>query len=189
MNIENFESQIYPTLGKASLTGYNGVSPGPTLQMTKGREAVVRFINNSARNSSIHLHGSYSRTAFDGWAEDTIAPGQYKDYYYPNAQPQRTLWYHDHAVGITAVNAYYGQAGFYILNDPVRNAQRSLPEGKYDIPLMLTAKQFQADGSLFSPATELISLYGDVILVNGQPVSLSFSSRTTVSSQHRQITY
>ncbi|MAD85968.1 MAG: hypothetical protein CL912_23640 [Deltaproteobacteria bacterium] len=40
------------------MTGYNGVSPGPTLQMTKGREAVVQFINNSPRNSSIHLHGS-----------------------------------------------------------------------------------------------------------------------------------
>lgn len=26
----------------------------------------------------------------------------------------RTLWYHDHAVGITAVNAYFGQAGFYV---------------------------------------------------------------------------
>lgn len=171
MTIENFESQIYPGLGKAALTGYNGVSPGPTLRMTKGREAVVRFINRSARNSSIHLHGSYSRTAFDGWAEDTIAPGQYKDYYYPNAQPQRTLWYHDHAVGITAVNAYYGQAGFYILNDPVVNAQLQLPEGKYDIPLMLSAKQFNTDGSLFSPEAERFTFHGDVILVNGQPVS------------------
>lgn len=32
-----------------------------------------------------------------GWAEDTIATGQYKDYVYPNYSP-RTLWYHDHAV-------------------------------------------------------------------------------------------
>jgi bilirubin oxidase len=33
-------------------------------------------------------------TAFDGWAEDVIQPGEYKDYYYPNSQAARTLWYH-----------------------------------------------------------------------------------------------
>jgi len=75
------------------------------------------------------------------------------------------------------VNDYFGQAGFYILNDPVRNAQLQLPEEKYDIPLMLSAKQFQAEGSLFSPATELISLYRDMILVNGQPVNSSVISQ------------
>jgi hypothetical protein len=27
--------------------------------MTKGREAVVRFVNNAQMASSVHLHGSY----------------------------------------------------------------------------------------------------------------------------------
>jgi bilirubin oxidase len=62
----------------------------------KGREAVVRFINHSDRTNSVHLHGSYSRAPFDGWADDTTDVGEYKDYYYPNAQNARTLWYHDH---------------------------------------------------------------------------------------------
>lgn len=35
-----------------------------------------------------------SLTAFDGWAEDVIQPGEFKDYYYPNTQAARTLWYH-----------------------------------------------------------------------------------------------
>lgn len=137
--------------------------------MTKGREAVVRFVNAYDRPSSIHLHGSYSRTAFDGWAEDVTNPGEYKDYYYPNGQPMRTLWYHDHAIGITAVNAYFGQAGFYILDDPVKSAQLQLPSGNYDIPLMLAGKQFQSNGELVSPELERVSLYGDVITVNAQP--------------------
>jgi hypothetical protein len=34
------------------------------------------------------------RAPFDGWAADTADPGQYKDYYYPNAQNARTIWYH-----------------------------------------------------------------------------------------------
>lgn len=66
---------------------------------------------------------------------------------------------------ITAVNAYYGQAGFYILYDPAEEARLALPAGKYDIPLMLQAKQYQSNGQLFSPENERTSLYGDVIHV------------------------
>jgi len=43
---------------------------------------------------SIHVHGQYNRAPFDGWAVDYATPGQYKDYYYPNAQNARTIWYH-----------------------------------------------------------------------------------------------
>lgn len=41
-----------------------------------------------------HVHGQFNRAPFDGWAGDMVAPGQYKDYYYPNAQNARTMWYH-----------------------------------------------------------------------------------------------
>lgn len=80
------------------------------------------------------------------------------------------LWYHDHAVDITAVNAYFGQAGAYIIHDPAEDAL-GLPSGYgvYDIPLILSAKQYQSNGKLFSPAGETTSLYGDVVQVNGQP--------------------
>ena len=100
------------------LVGYDGISPGPTFLVEKGRETVVRFINNATLASAVHLHGSYSvllpsnvavfgeekqltllqRAPWDGWAEDTIAPGEFKDYYYPNSQSARFLWYHDHAI-------------------------------------------------------------------------------------------
>jgi len=168
IEIKDFEKQIYPGLQTTSMTGYNGMAPGPTITVTRGEESLVRFINKSKRDSSIHLHGSYSRTPFDGWAEDVISNGQYKDYYYPNAQPERTLWYHDHAIGETAVNAYFGQAGFYILIDPA-NEDLKLPSGDYDVPLMLATKQFLKTGKLLSPENERDSLYGDVNTVNGQP--------------------
>ena len=70
-----------------------GMAPGPTFMVKKGREAVVRFINHSDRTNSVHLHGSYTRAPFDGWADDTTEVGEYKDYYYPNSQNARTLWY------------------------------------------------------------------------------------------------
>lgn len=112
VEIRSLEKQIYPNLGKATLTGYDGLEPGPTFMMRKGRgslesslahyqdpltrliEAVVRFTNNSPTNSSVHVHGQYNRAPFDGWAADYAYPGQYKDYYYPNAQNARTIWYH-----------------------------------------------------------------------------------------------
>lgn len=54
----------------------------------------MRFTNLSPTNASAHVHGQYNRAPFDGWAADYALPGQYKDYYYPNAQNARTIWYH-----------------------------------------------------------------------------------------------
>ncbi|KAK9793626.1 putative Cupredoxin [Seiridium cardinale] len=173
VNIMPFQQQIYPDKGKTNLVGYDGMVPGPTFIIERGTEAVVRFINNSTTPNSVHLHGSPSapqRSPWDGWAEDTSQPGEYKDYYYPNSQSARMMWYHDHALDITAVNAYFGQAGAFIIHDPAEDAL-GLPSGygTYDIPLILTAKQYESDGTLLSPAGETDSLYGDVVHVNGQP--------------------
>jgi bilirubin oxidase len=44
-----------------------------------------------------------------------------------------------------------------------------LPSGKYDLPLALSSKQYNSDGTLFDPKDETDSLFGDVIHVNGQP--------------------
>lgn len=80
IDVKPFEQQVYPGLKPARLVGYDGISPGPTIRTKKGREAVVRFINNGDKDLSVHLHGSYSRAPFDGWAEDVTKPKQYKDY-------------------------------------------------------------------------------------------------------------
>ncbi|KAL2121670.1 hypothetical protein VTJ04DRAFT_2125 [Mycothermus thermophilus] len=146
------------------------MSPGPTFIIEKGQETVVRFVNNASEATSVHLHGSYSRAPWDGWAEDLTEPGEFKDYYYPNSQSARLMWYHDHAVDHTAENAYFGLAGAWIIHDSVEDSL-GLPSGygQYDIPLILTSKQYKNNGQLFSPAGEDDSLFGDVIHVNGQP--------------------
>ncbi|KAH8595678.1 bilirubin oxidase precursor [Bisporella sp. PMI_857] len=170
IRIKPFDQQIYPELQPTKLVGYNGISPGPTFRMTFGTEAVVRFINEGNDKPTVtHLHGSFTHPPWDGWAEDLVQVGSYKDYYYPNAQNARTIWYHDHAKDYTAENAYYGQVGFYLLTDNAEKAS-GLPQGKYDIPLALSAKQYKANGQLYSPANQPgVSLFGDIIHVNGQP--------------------
>ncbi|PVI06720.1 Cupredoxin [Periconia macrospinosa] len=170
MEIRPFTQQVYPTLRPARLVGYNGISPGPTIIVPRGTESVVRFVNNADKENSVHLHGSPSRAPFDGWADDLTFPGQYKDYYYPNNQAARFLWYHDHAIHITAENAYFGQAGAYLITDPAEDAL-GLPSGygEFDIPLVLASKYYNQDGTLQTSVGEDQSLWGDIIHVNGQP--------------------
>ncbi|KXJ86524.1 Cupredoxin [Microdochium bolleyi] len=170
LEIKPFTQQIYPNLKPAQLVGYDGIAPGPTFIVPVGTETVVRIINSARDETSVHLHGSPSRAPFDGWAEDLTFPGQYKDYYFPNFQSARTLWYHDHAMHKTAENAYLGQAGAYILHDEKEDAL-GLPSGygKYDIPLILTSRVYNEDGTVKSTVGEKESLWGDVIHVNGQP--------------------
>lgn len=62
VDIKPFEQQIYPNLGKTRLVGYDGSAPGPTFEMERGREAVVRFINHADRENSCTYSLSELRT-------------------------------------------------------------------------------------------------------------------------------
>ena len=168
MNIEAFEQQVYPNLGPARLIGYNGTAPGPSFYVPKDTETVIRCLNNGELSASMHLHGSPTHAAWDGWADDEMEVGEYKDYYYPNAESARPLWYHDHAHGHTAVDAYFGQAGVYIIQDPDED-HLGLPTGNYDVPLALSDKTYQSNGDLASPGNNPINFFGDTIHVNEQP--------------------
>jgi len=48
-------------------------------------------------------------------------PQERRIFDYTNDQRASTLWYHDHALGITRVNVYAGLAGFWILRDSVED--------------------------------------------------------------------
>ena len=71
------------------------------------------------------------------------------DYYYPNNQSERLVWYHDHAMGITRLNAYAGMAAGYLITDSVLSALQT-PDGNpvvpgldYTLPLVLQDKGFK----------------------------------------------
>jgi spore coat protein A len=179
---------ILPGFGPTTIYGYNGATPGPTIHATKGRKAVVRqinslpdvsFFNNYKPWTSVHLHGSDSLPQYDGYASDITNPGEFKDYHYPNNQPSRTLWYHDHGVHHTAENAYMGLAAQYHLHDE-QEMGLSIPRGSYDadgnfvpspydVPLVLADKIFAKTGDFVYDDEGHSSLFGDVILVNGRP--------------------
>jgi spore coat protein A len=65
-------------------------------------------------------------------------------YYYPNDQSARLVWYHDHAIGITRLNAYAGIASAYIIIDDFETGLVSaglLPD-LVGIPLVIQDKGF-----------------------------------------------
>lgn len=146
---------------------YNGTTPGSTIVQRQNRQSVVRFINNLDIPTSVHLHGMSSLPQYDGYPEDLISPGYYKDYIYPNNRAA-TLWYHDHAVMNTARNVYMGLAGMYIVQDQLE-LDLPLPKGEYDVPLIIQDKIFASNGSFIFDHDNHKGLMGDVILVNGAP--------------------
>jgi FtsP/CotA-like multicopper oxidase with cupredoxin domain len=155
--------------------GYNGLVPGPTIVAERNRQIVVRQINalppvHPTRGyvpaTSTHLHGAPSLPPYDGYANDLTQPGQYKDYVYNNDETSRTLWYHDHAVMHTSENVYMGLAGFYLVHDRLEDLL-PLPQGRYDVPLVIRDVILGADGSLVFDDHGQDFLAGDIILVNG----------------------
>ena len=102
-------------------------------------------------------------------------PG-FATFQYPNMNRASTIWYHDHALGMTRLNVYAGPAGFYIIrggpagDQAVLDSRTGLPaslpgpapkEGDafpatkayYEIPIAIQDRAFNSDGSLFYPNT------------------------------------
>jgi hypothetical protein len=50
-----------------------------------------------------------------------------------DARPGTTLWYHDHSLGITRLDVYTGQEGFFFVREPAVDASLNLPSGPYEI--------------------------------------------------------
>jgi spore coat protein A, manganese oxidase len=134
-----------------------------------------------------HLHGGHTSSAFDGnplyWfsadpaakANGTGGPaGNTIDYTYENDQQAATLWFHDHALGVTRLNVYAGLAAFYLLRDP-EEAALGLPSGKYEVPLVLQDKSFNDDGSLAYRTLPLVNPYTGQQAVDSDGVPM-FSS-------------
>ncbi|RPI88977.1 MAG: bilirubin oxidase, partial [Chloroflexi bacterium] len=95
---------------------------------------------------------------------------------YPNNNRASTVWYHDHALGMTRLNVYAGPAGFYIIRGgkcgdggikDSRTGKRAVLPGPapqvgdpfppkktyYEIPIAVQDRAFNEDGSLFYPNT------------------------------------
>jgi spore coat protein A len=117
-----------------------------------------------------HLHGAEVQSQYDGSPEAWFTPdGRHGKgyataartvpngtvYQYPNTQPATTLWFHDHALGITRLNVFSGLAAFYLVRDEYDTGKTGnplrLPAGKYEIELLIQDRLFDTNGQLRFP--------------------------------------
>jgi spore coat protein A len=142
-----------------------------------------------------HLHGAEDQSTSDGGPEawftangihgddyNTVRPTSDNSavFYYPNEQSATTLWYHDHALGMTRLNVMSGLAGFYLLRDYKKYSDYvapRLPKGKYEIPIAIQDRAFNEDGSMWFPSEGnnpddhpywTPEFFGNTIMVNGK---------------------
>lgn len=165
-----------PMFGYAAGSGAPTV-PGPLIKVDQNTRVRMRVSNSLPTThptfgfgggaTSLHLHGSATLPQFDGFADDVSTPGQTKDYWFPNHQGPRTIWYHDHAVHHTAQNVYSGLFAQYHISNEWERA--NLPQGAYDVPLVVSDAMFAKDGALAYMDRDHSGLWGDVILVNAVP--------------------
>ena len=209
VDIREVQQTLHRDLPPTTVWGYDGQYPGPTIEARRGEPVYVRWKNklpdehllpvdttihsdmvpydSTGTRVVTHLHGGNVEHTSDGkplaWFtrdfEETGPKFEKKDYYYVNDQPAATLWYHDHSLGITRLNVYAGLAGFYLLRSD-REDELGLPEGEYEIPLVLQDRTFEEDGSLFYPTgptdgggsgpdpSIVPQFYGDTSVVNGK---------------------
>jgi FtsP/CotA-like multicopper oxidase with cupredoxin domain len=126
-----------------------------------------------------HVHGGHTDFQYDGNPEFFFSPGytirgpQWRDkkYLYKNDQPAGTVWYHDHALGITRLNVYAGMAGFYIIRDDFDTGlfgnPLDLPAFPYEAAFAIQDKMFKDTGELFYPAFPDDPFYDDFITGEG----------------------
>ncbi|MEL7562524.1 multicopper oxidase domain-containing protein [Dehalogenimonas sp. 4OHTPN] len=155
-----------------------------------------------------HLHGGEVPAVVDGGPEAWFAsdvpgnaaitkdkgPAYYSKagaaaneciYTYPNSQEAAPLWFHDHLLGGTRLNATFGGlAGAYALIDPNLTLPAGLhPVGlkrgetiDYLIPLVIQDRMFDTNGQLLMPNVGVNpehpywvpEFVGDTIIVNGK---------------------
>jgi spore coat protein A len=162
-----FTQKLHSQLAPTRLWGYEGHYPGPCFDVTSGEPIEVQWENNLPSQHLFaidphihgampptptvrtvpHLHGSRTSSQSDGLPEKWFVPGESAHYSYPNNQRAATLWYHDHAVGITRLNVYAGLSGFYLLRDAEERSMQ-LPSGDYEIPLLLHDRTLDSKAQL-----------------------------------------
>ena len=173
--------QVLPTGPATPMWTFGGSYPGPTIRRPAGAATTVTFTDHlpsSTGSLTIHLHGDHHPAADDGQPDRyLIKPGASRTYHYPltdGGRPEHDAFdfYHDHRMGKTGLHAWHGLDGMVIV-DSRRERSLPLPAGKYDVPLMVSDRSFNADNTLTDPFATRSPVPGDAtvgdqVLVDGR---------------------
>jgi FtsP/CotA-like multicopper oxidase with cupredoxin domain len=175
----NWQNEI---TGNFPVTAVEVESPNPFLTPGPGRDGVPPIDDVAALPpwTVVHLHGARTGGGNDGWTDNAVLPGNSQLAEYPNDQQATMLWYHDHAMAITALNVMSGLMGMYLIRDAEED-MLSLPCSEHEVPLIICDRNLDtdADGNLTgellhkvnilqtTPEKILLPFQGPFTLVNG----------------------
>ena len=106
---------------KAHLWGYNGQSPGPTIEVVEGDRVRIFVTNRLPERTSIHWHGQRLPNGMDGVAgltQPAIPAGKTFVYEFIAKRPG-TFMYHPHADEMTQMAM--GMMGFWVTHPKTRH--------------------------------------------------------------------
>ncbi|MES2899336.1 MAG: copper oxidase [Pseudomonadota bacterium] len=109
---------------KAHLWGYNGQSPGPTIEVVEGDRVRLFVTNKLPEHTSIHWHGQRLPAGMDGvtgLTQPGIQPGKTFVYEFIAKRPG-TFMYHPHADEMTQMAM--GMMGFWVTHPKNFNSHR-----------------------------------------------------------------
>jgi FtsP/CotA-like multicopper oxidase with cupredoxin domain len=109
---------------KVNLWGYNGQSPGPTIEVVEGDRVRIFVTNKLPEHTSVHWHGQRLPNGMDGvtgLTQPGIGPGKTFVYEFVAKRPG-TFMYHPHADEM--VQMAMGMMGFWVTHpkDPAKFA-------------------------------------------------------------------
>jgi FtsP/CotA-like multicopper oxidase with cupredoxin domain len=206
---------VDPTLHWANPNNMPIMLSAPFPAFPPGFDGTVTTLNPNGFNAQApvplvtHVHGLEVQSYYDGGPDEwftydgihgpgystnstlVTTPGNEAVYYYPNQQQPTTLWYHDHALGMTRLNVMSGLAGYYLLRDPPATTTittpttanfdqyltQHFPYGISEIPLAIQDRSFYANGELWFPTVGINptihpywmpEFFGNTIMVNGK---------------------
>jgi manganese oxidase len=112
---EEIEHEFAPG-SRAKCWGYNGSTPGPTLEAVEGDRVRIYVTNRLPEGTSVHWHGIDLPSGYDGVAglnQPAIAPGETYVYEFTLKQ-HGTHMYHPHADELTQIA--FGMMGLFIIH-------------------------------------------------------------------------
>jgi len=144
---------------------YNGLMPGPTFRIDRGKSTSFRLDNRLSEPTITHWHGMVVDHPNDGHPIEAVAPGGSYSYAFPVSQRAALNWYHPHPHMMTGEQVALGLAGGFIVND-AEEAALGLPSGSYELPLVLRDTTLDQTGNiLYKPRSG--GFLGQIPLVNG----------------------
>ena len=138
---------------KATLWGYNGQSPGPTIEVVEGDRVRVFVTNKLPEHTTIHWHGQRLPNGMDGVGglnQKQIPVGKTFVYEFVARRPG-TFMYHPHADEM--VQMAMGMMGFWVTHPKAKHPL--IDEVQRDFCFLLNAYDIAPGGTTPSPNTML----------------------------------